>query len=409
MEPIRINATRLNGRIREMAMIGALPSGGVNRPALSQEDKKARGLLASWATELGLVTTVDEIGNMFALLKGKNPDRCIGIGSHLDSVSTGGKYDGPVGVLGALEVAQTLIENNMRPNSNLVVANYTNEEGVRFLPDMMGSLAHVNPGQVKDFWQSQDENGTTVESALTGIGYKGTMKCGTIRYDYFIEIHIEQGPVLEQRKTDIGVVKGVQAIHWMKLAIEGKSAHAGTTPIPARKDAFHALGRLSNHARELCLEIEDQLVTIGTLRLYPNAINVVPEKVVATLDVRNPDDGKLKQALEKLDYFMATDPSFSGLKTTKEVLVDVPAVTFDKKVTEAIAKSCGQLGYTFHAMHSGAGHDAQILGTKYPAAMIFIPSKNGASHTVDEYSSPEQIEKGANVLLHTVLHLDRGN
>ena len=150
-------------------------------------------------------------------------------------------------------------------------------------------------------------------------------------------------------------------------------------------------------------------MTIGTLMLYPNAINVVPEKVVATLDVRNPDDGKLKQALEKLDYFMATDPSFSGLKTTKEVLVDVPAVTFDKKVTEAIAKSCGQLGYTFHAMHSGAGHDAQILGTKYPAAMIFIPSKNGASHTVDEYSSPEQIEKGANVLLHTVLHLDRGN
>ncbi|MCB0493667.1 MAG: M20 family metallo-hydrolase [Cyclobacteriaceae bacterium] len=403
----KINSTRLNKRIEEMAQFGALTSGGVKRLTLAPEDKAARDLFRQWMEELGLEIAIDEIGNMFGILKGKNEDQCIGIGSHLDSVPTGGRYDGPVGVLGALEVTQTLIENNIKLNSTLVVANYTNEEGVRFFPDMMGSLAHANPNEVSNYLKTEDKNGITVDNALKEIGYKGKMKCGTINYNHFIEIHIEQGPILEEKKIDIGIVQGVQAIHWLKLTLLGKSAHAGTTPLSARKDTFYALSKLSCFARELCNEIDNQLITIGSIDVKPNAINVVPEEVVATLDMRNLSDANLQQAKNQLEKFMATDDSFSHITVQKEILVNVPAVTFNKEVVDAIDKSCKQLDYSSYKMHSGAGHDAQILATRYPAAMIFIPSKNGVSHAVDEYSSPEQIEKGANVLLHTVLHLDQ--
>ena len=405
--PLKINADRLNNRLLRMATIGGLPSGGVKRLTLSQEDKAARNLFTEWLEELGLGVHVDEIGNMFGILEGKNKDEFIGIGSHLDSVPTGGKFDGPLGVLSALEVAQTILDNKLELNHSLVVANYTNEEGVRFLPDMMGSLAHANPDQVHNYLKAQDSEGISVNEALKEIGYKGTEKCGTINYKYFIEVHIEQGPILEQEKIDIGVVSRVQAIHWIKITIEGKSAHAGTTPLYARKDTFYALSRLSNYSRELCNQIENQLITIGSVELSPNAINVVPEQVIATLDMRNPSDERLAEAIEQIEKFMDIDESFVGLKVSKEVLVNIPAVTFDQKVVDIISKSANQLGYASRKIFSGAGHDAQILATKYPAAMIFIPSKDGVSHAVDEYSSPEQIEKGANVLLHSILSLDQ--
>lgn len=402
---IKINNTRLTNRLKEMSKFGAMAGGGVKRLTLTEEDKQARDLFATWLKAPGLEVHVDEIGNMFGILKGKDEKKFIGIGSHLDSVPTGGAYDGPLGVLAALEVAETLIENKVQLSKSLVVANYTNEEGVRFFPDMMGSLAHANPDEVHTYLQAKDQSGVTVEAALQKIDYKGKMKCGTINYDHFIELHIEQGPILEEKQTDIGIVKGVQAIHWIKLTIEGKSGHAGTTPLYARKDAFYALSRLSSYARDICFEIEGQLITIGSLELFPNAINVIPEKVIATLDIRNPKDDQLAKALAMIEEFITNDKSFQNLKVSKEVLVNVPAVTFDRNVTLAIRESCTDLGYTSLPMHSGAGHDAQILATRYPAAMIFIPSKNGISHAVDEYSSPEQIEKGANVLLHSVLRL----
>ncbi len=407
METLSINADRLNGRIQEMSRIGGLPSGGVKRLTLTKEDKAARDMLLSWMKAPNLEVQTDEIGNMFGILKGKQPNKFIGTGSHLDSVPTGGKYDGPLGVLAALEVAEVIIENKVKLNHSLVVANYTNEEGVRFFPDMMGSLAHVNPSQVKSYLQSKSPEGKTVEAALDDIGYKGNSKCGSIPYDYFVELHIEQGPILEEQKADIGIVKGVQAIHWIKLTIEGKSGHAGTTPLHLRKDTFYALSRLSDFARGLCNKIPNQLITIGSVELSPNAINVIPEKVVATLDIRNPQDELLAQTLSHLQDFIATDHSFKNLTVSKEVLVNVPAVQFSDQVVNAIDASCKNLKLTSHTMHSGAGHDAQILGTKFSAAMIFIPSKDGISHAVDEYSSEEQIEKGANVLLNSILLLDK--
>jgi len=390
-----------------MAQIGALPEGGVKRLTLTPEDKSARDLLTTWMKELGLTIQVDEMGNMFGILAGKNPNRWIGAGSHLDSVPTGGKYDGPLGVLAALEAAETIIENNIQLNHSLVIANYTNEEGVRFFPDMMGSLAHANPDKVSTLWQSSDTAGITVKEALHKIDYLGSEKCGSIPYDFFVELHIEQGPILEDGNNDIGVVKNVQAIHWCRLTIEGKSGHAGTTPIHARKDALHALGRLSSYARQLCYELEHQLITIGSVEVFPNAINVIPEKVIAALDIRSPYDENISKALIKLEEFMSTDDSFASLSVETETLVNIPAVEFNPQVTKAIEESCHALGLSYQAMHSGAGHDAQILARRYPAAMIFIPSKDGISHAVDEYSSPEQIEKGANVLLYTLLKLDQ--
>lgn len=391
----------------EMARFGGLSSGGVKRLTLTEEDKGARNLLRKWMNDLGLEVHVDEIGNMFGILSGKNKDRFIGTGSHLDSVPTGGKYDGPLGVLAALEVAETIVEHKIQLNHSLVVANYTNEEGVRFFPDMMGSLAHVNPNKISEYLSAKDEKGITVKEAAADIGYNGKMKCGAIRYNAFVELHIEQGPILEQKGIDIGVVKGVQAILWIKLTIEGKSGHAGTTPIAARKDTFYAFSRLSNYARQLCSEIPGQLITIGSIELSPNAINVIPEKVIATLDIRNPSDEHLADAIQKVHEFIAKDDSFQNLKVSEEVLVDVPAVRFDQRVTSSISRSCQSLGYSEMDMFSGAGHDAQILATRYPAAMVFIPSKDGISHAVDEYSSPELIEKGANVLLQAILHLDQ--
>ena len=407
MNFLSINSKRLNARIRQMAQIGGLPNGGVKRLALTNEDKVARDLFASWLQSLGMKMEIDEIGNMFGILPGKSKTKFIGIGSHLDSVPTGGKYDGPLGVLAALEAAETIIENKIDLNHSLVVANYTNEEGVRFFPDMMGSLAHANPGKTAVYLQSKDNKGTTVLDAATAIGYHGKMKCGTLHFEAFVELHIEQGPVLEDKKIDIGVVKGVQAIHWIKLTIEGKSGHAGTTPIAVRKDALYALGRLSNYVRELCHDIPGQLITIGSIEVSPNAINVIPEKVVATLDIRNPSDGHLSNALIKINDFIQSDGSFQNLRTHQEILVDVPAVKFSDKIVSAIEESCLALGFSHQQMYSGAGHDAQILATRFPAAMIFIPSKDGISHAVDEYSSAEQIEKGANVLLHTVRLLDQ--
>ena len=409
MKTLSINAGRLNERIKAMSQFGRLASGGVKRLALTAEDKDARDLFVSWMRALKLEIQIDEIGNVFGILEGKHPDRFIGTGSHLDSVPTGGQYDGPLGVLAALEVAEVIIENNIQLNHSLVVANYTNEEGVRFFPDMMGSLAHVNPDLVTTYLQAKDVDGKTIAAALKDIGYQGKNKCGSISYNYFIEIHIEQGPVLESQKADIGIVKGVQAIHWIKLTIEGKSGHAGTTPLHLRKDTFYALSRLSDFARGLCTKISNQLITIGSVELYPNAINVIPEKVVATLDIRNPQDELLAQALGHLQEFMATDHAFKNLTVNKEVLVNVPAVRFSDEVVNAIDASCRKLNLSSHSMHSGAGHDAQILGTKFPAAMIFIPSKDGISHAVDEYSSEEQIEKGANTLLQTILKLDQLN
>ena len=272
---------------------------------------------------------------------------------------------------------------------------------------MMGSLAYSNPDLLANLLISKaSDDQSTVLEALSKTGYLGSLTCGAWSFEKFIELHIEQGPILENEKIDIGVVEGVQAIHWKRLSIKGKSAHAGTTPIAMRRDAYHALSCLSRHARELCESVKGLLITIGSVQVFPNVINVIPEKVIATIDLRHTDDEVAEKSLAGLSEFIKMDKSFRGLSTEWESLVDIAAVKFDPGIVNAIKRSCDNLGYSSRKMISGAGHDAQLLSSQYPSAMIFIPSKDGISHAVDEYSSPEQIEMGANVLLNTFVSLD---
>ncbi len=403
---MRINIQRLSAFLRDVNQFGALPGGGVSRPSLSDEDRKARDWFASRVTALGLELHVDEMGNMFGVWRGRT-NKMIGTGSHLDTVPTGGLYDGALGVMAGLEVLSSLKEKKYQPNHTLVLANFTNEEGTRFTPDMMGSLGYANPKLIPELHKSlAHDDGRSVGEELKRIGYLGSMPCGSLAFDGFVELHIEQGPILEKANQDIGVVEAVQSIHWKRITIEGRSAHAGTTPVEYRRDSFYAMSCLSAHARELCIKENGLMITIGTMQLVPNVINVVPKKVIATLDLRHPDDGVAKKALEEIHAFTNQHPSFSGLHTSWEDLVDINAIKFDQGVVAAIEKSCVSLGLTSRRMISGAGHDAQLLSSKYPSAMIFIPSKNGVSHAIDEFSSEDQIEKGANVLLQTLLELD---
>jgi N-carbamoyl-L-amino-acid hydrolase len=403
---MHINVQRLVQRLGEVNKFGALPGGGVSRPSLSTDDKRARDWLSERMQSLGLEVYIDEIGNMFGVWKGK-AETMIGTGSHLDTVPTGGYYDGALGVVAALEVFTTLKDQNYQPAHTLVLANFTNEEGTRFTPDMMGSLAYANPNQVQNLYTSKaNDDGRTVLEELRRIGYEGKMKCGERAFKKFIELHIEQGPILEKEKLDIGAVEGVQAIHWKRIIIEGRSAHAGTTPIHLRKDTFYAMSCMTVHTRELCASDPGLLITVGSIQIFPNVTNVVPKKVIATVDLRHPDDAHAEKALRALVAFTKNHSSFAGLSVQWEDLVDINAVQFDATIVNAIEKSCHDLGYSSRRMVSGAGHDAQLLSSKYPSAMIFIPSRDGVSHAVDEFSSEEQIEKGANVLLKTLIALD---
>ncbi len=403
-----INITRLTQRLKELNKIGALSGGGVSRPALSDEDKKARDLLIKFAKELDLTIQVDQIGNIFCKWKG-NTDHIIGTGSHLDTVPTGGDYDGALGVMAGLEVIQTLKENGFQPVHSIVLANFTNEEGTRFNPDMMGSLAFSQPELLPELLKSKAlDNQLTVSDELARLGYAGNLPCGSINFKRFIELHIEQGPILEKEKIDIGIVEGVQSIQWRRLTITGRSAHAGTTPIADRKDALHAMSSLALYARTLCDSENGLLITIGSLAVSPNVTNVVPNKVIATIDLRHPDHVIAYRAMNALVAFTNHNNAFSGLTSQWDILVDIKSIQFDKLVTSAIKNSCDVLGYTNMPMISGAGHDAQLLSSKHACAMIFIPSRNGISHALDEYSSPEQVEKGANVLLNTIVELDQG-
>jgi beta-ureidopropionase / N-carbamoyl-L-amino-acid hydrolase len=402
-----INATRLTQRLKELNKIGALPGGGVSRPSLSDEDKKARDLLIKFAKELDLTIQIDQIGNIFCTWKGKT-DKILGTGSHLDTVPTGGDYDGALGVMAGLEVIQTLKESGYQPNHSIVLANFTNEEGTRFNPDMMGSLAFSQPHRVPELLKSKAlDNQQTVSDELVRIGYAGTLPCGSVNFERFVELHIEQGPILEKENIDIGIVEGVQSIQWRRLTITGRSAHAGTTPIADRKDAFHAMSSLALYARTLCDSENGLLITIGSLAISPNVTNVVPKRVIATIDLRHPDHAIAYRAMNDLVAFTNNDKAFAGLTSQWDVLVDIQSIQFDKRVTSAIKKCSDALGYKNIPMISGAGHDAQLLSSKHASAMIFIPSRNGVSHAVDEFRSEEQREKGANALLYTLAELDK--
>ncbi len=405
LQNLRINFSRFKNRLNQINEFGAMEGGGVCRLALTDEDKAARDLLKKWATDLGLTLEIDQIGNMFVTLPGRTDAPCVMTGSHLDTVGTGGLFDGPLGVLGGLEVIETLIENDIQPKRALKVANFTNEEGVRFTPDMMGSLAFKKGITVDELHAIESVDGKVLlGEELEHIGYLGNAKPGHFQVSNFVELHIEQGPVLESQDVDIAAVTKVQGIYWTEYQVHGRAAHAGTTPIGLREDAGLVAAQLTTFIRQKARELGGA-GTVGVQEYSPNLINVVPEKVRLTTDLRHPDAGKLNGFQNAVDQKLEELCTQEGTSFERKERVRFLPVDFSEDVISIIEGHAQKLGYSSKRMISGAGHDAQMLADVCPSAMIFVPSVNGVSHNIEEFTKDEDLERGINVLLHVLLKL----
>jgi beta-ureidopropionase / N-carbamoyl-L-amino-acid hydrolase len=411
MSVLRINEKRFLRRMNEMAKVGAVTGGGVHRLALSDEDKRARDKLKGWMLNAGLMVDIDQIGNMYGLRKGTNAQMSpVAFGSHLDTVGYGGRFDGALGVMAALEVLETLNDNKIETNASLCMVNFTNEEGARFAPDMMGNIIVKGTSLVSDAWEARDLKDPSIrlKDELEKIGYLGSLDPTSFRPGSFIELHIEQGPILEMGKRKIGVVEKVQGINWIEFQITGQSNHAGTTPMELRKDAGLVAARIASFCRELTSEFPALRATAGLMEFSPNLINVVAGKARITVDLRSPDREVIRGAENSLMHFAREAALIENCRLESKNLTLVDPVDFDFNIIKSIENNTNKLGYTFKRMMSGAGHDAQLMAGVCPAAMIFIPSKNGISHSVEEFSSEEDTIAGANVLLNSVLEQATG-
>lgn len=402
---LRINTQRLLDRIQALGKIGALEGGGVCRLALSTEDKAGRDLVIRWMRELGLTVSIDGIGNVIGLRPGLEDGAPVMTGSHIDTVRTGGLYDGNLGVLAGLEVIQVLNDAAIQTRRPLAVGFFTNEEGARFAPDMMGSLVYAGGLELEQALATIGIDGSSVGDNLDQIGYRGTAACGAPEVHAFVELHVEQGPLLEQEGITLGAVTGVQGISWTEFTVHGVSNHAGTTPMSLRHDAAYLAGATIQFVRMLSGQLEGQLATVGHLRLFPDLVNVIPNKAVFTVDLRNTDNTLLLQAEQRLHDFLREMAAKEGVRVEHRSLARFDPVAFDPAMVDRIERNAQTLGHSVRRMPSGAGHDAQMLARICPTAMIFTPSVGGISHNVKEYTAPADIEAGANVLLSTLLQL----
>lgn len=405
-DSMKINAQRLLENIDRYAQIGKKGKIGVERIALSEEDKIARDLLKIQMTEAGLEVHIDQLGNMIGIRKGLKELPPVAFGSHLDTVYAGGRYDGALGVLAGLEVIQSLNDLQIETEYPLALVNFTNEEGVRFAPDMMGSHVYAGLAPLDEILASKayDNPNETIGSRLKTNGYAGELKPGAIPFSCYFELHIEQGPVLETDRLDIGVVEMVQGIHWTRYSIVGEANHAGTTPIAYRKDAGYAAAQIQSFIGDFSRQTNSQvLTTIGSVKFEPNTINIVPAKASFTLDLRSVDGEALIKAQDMIDEHFAKVVDQHGLSLEKEVMVRFQPVQFDAGMIDIVESSANTLGLSSQRMPSGAGHDAQMMASFCPSTMIFIPSVRGISHNVKEYSHDIDVENGANVLLGSVL------
>ena len=403
---LRIDGARLLGRLDRLAEIGPIDGGGCCRLALTDEDKAARDLVAGWMRELGLEVSIDPIGNVFGLRAGSEPLPPVMTGSHIDTVRTGGRYDGNLGVLAGLEVVATLNAARVVTRRPLVVAFFTNEEGARFTPDMLGSLVYAGGLSVDEGLAAVAIDGKVLGDELRRIGYAGAAPLPAFRPHAFVELHIEQGPVLDAEGVTIGAVEDLQGISWQEIVITGQSNHAGTTPMRLRHDAGYCAAAIAGFLRGLAREMGGaQVCTVGRIELVPNLINVIAARATLTADLRNTDEALLRQAEERLAAFLAVLGRDEGVTIRTRRLARFEPVAFSPAVIRCIEGVAARLGLSQRRMTSGAGHDAQMLARICPAAMIFVPSVKGISHNAAEYTAPADLEAGANVLLHTLLEL----
>ncbi|MCC7273541.1 MAG: Zn-dependent hydrolase [Alphaproteobacteria bacterium] len=403
---LRIDAGRLMARLDALAQVGAIEGGGVCRLALSDEDREGRALVTGWMRDLGLAVSVDAIGNVFGVRPGREDGPPVMTGSHIDTVRTGGRYDGNYGVLGGLEVVEVLNRAGITTRRPLAVAFFTNEEGARFTPDMMGSLVHVGGLPLADALAARGIDGATVGAELARIGAAGPMPVGTIRPHAFVELHIEQGPVLDREGVTLGAVDSLQGISWQELAIAGQSNHAGTTPLRLRRDAGYVAAAVAVFLRDLARAMGgNQLATVGKLDLMPNLINVIAARATMTVDLRNTDETALQEAERRLAGFCEEIAAREEVTIVPRRLARFEPVVFDPAIVALVEATAGRLGHSIRRMTSGAGHDAQMMARICPTAMIFTPSVGGLSHNVGEYTRPEDLAAGADVLLHALLAL----
>ncbi|MFW2334027.1 Zn-dependent hydrolase [Ilumatobacter sp.] len=411
VDDLRIDGSRLHRRIEALGLIGAVhgPNGerGCARLALTDADRDARDLVVTWMRDLGLTVEIDRIGNVFATLPGTEPELApVMTGSHIDTVATGGRFDGNLGVLAGLEVLETLITNGITPRRGVTVAFFTDEEGARFAPDMLGSLVYVGGLALEDALDIRAaDDDARLGDELDRIGYSGALPVPAVSFPHsYVELHIEQGPILEDAGIEIGVVEGVQGISWTELTISGRSAHAGTTPMHLRRDPLLVAARIAGFVRDLTGELGgDQVGTVGRLDVHPNLVNVVAATVTMTVDVRNTDESLLQDAERRLAEFVATVADEEQVDVRSRTLARFEPVEFDPAMVDVVELAARRLGHSTRRMPSGAGHDAQMLARVCPSAMIFTPSVDGLSHNIAEYTAPDDVEAGANVLLHVLL------
>ncbi len=407
---LRVDADRLLRRLTELSDIGAIEgTTGSSRLAFTDADKAGRDLVVAWMTELGLDITVDGIGNIVAVRPGTEDLAPVMTGSHIDTVRTGGRYDGNLGVLAGLEVIETLIAAGVETRHPIGVGVFSNEEGARFPPDMMGSLVYVGGMSLEEAHDTVGIDGARVGDELERIGYLGTAPLPGLAPAAFVELHIEQGPVLEEAGLQIGAVESVQGISWTEVTIEGQSNHAGTTPMRLRHDPGWAAAEITTFVRWLALEMGDpQVATVGKIDLHPNLVNVVPARATLTVDLRNTSEKALQEAEARLEAKLANIAANEGVDITTRTLARFEPVPFDPSVIDLVEATATAHGCSTLRMPSGAGHDAQMLARVCPTAMIFTPSHRGISHNPAEHTDPEDLAAGANVLLQTMLTLATG-
>jgi beta-ureidopropionase / N-carbamoyl-L-amino-acid hydrolase len=402
----RIDRERLLGRLETFNRIGALPGGGNCRLALSDEDREGRDLLVRWMRELGLAVTIDAIGNIIGVRGGRDDAPAVMFGSHVDTVGTGGRYDGLYGVLAGLEACEALNDAGRSTRRPLALVAFTNEEGVRFAPYAMGSLVYVGGLALDDAHAIRGIDGAAVGEELRRIGYAGDARPGALAPHAYLELHIEQGPILEDEGLVIGAVEAITGLSWTEVTITGRSAHAGTTPMHLRRDALCAAAEVALFVRKLAQDMGGhQKGTVGRIELYPNLVNVVAERAVMTVDLRNTDDSRLQEAEQQLAAFLDRLAGQEQVAVATRSLARFTPVVFPAEMVSLVETTARELALPCRRLPSGAGHDAQMMARLCPAGMIFVPSVGGLSHNVREHTKPEHLEAGATVLLHAVLRL----
>jgi N-carbamoyl-L-amino-acid hydrolase len=402
---LSIDESRLMQRIFALAKIGEIEGGGCNRLALTDADRDGRDVVVSWMRELGLNITIDAVGNIIGVWQ-VGVGAPVMTGSHIDTVRTGGKYDGNYGVLAGLEVIQTCQEANFSPPRPLAVGVFSDEEGARFAPDMLGSLVYAGGMTTEEAHDVIAIDGARYGDELARIGYLGSTPCPGMAPHAFIELHIEQGPLLEVNGVRIGAVTGVQGISWQEVIIHGQSNHAGTTPMHLRKDPALAAAELTVFLRNLATRYGgNQVCTVGKLDLHPNLTNVVPSRATLTLDVRNTNEEILKRAESEIAQFCDELAQREHVQIERRSLARFEPVVFHDKVVQLVESVAATRGNSVQRMPSGAGHDAQMLARMCPAGMIFVPSHKGLSHNVAEHTDESDLIAGANILLDVMLAL----